>query len=280
MSKVGWSVDRVPPHGLCHASGCLQFAPVTRVRQEVPRKPHQAVRAGFTLIELLVVIGVIGILAGLLLPVVSKAMDRGKGSLCLNNLRQMGIATFLYTDDYGHYPPGRWDGVTQWDLCLGTYVGGNQDPRLPEARTALFSCPSAKIRNVGLALNYSGNPNALKEIKENVGPVRKDELRRPAETILVGDAIQYQPDGNAHAILWGLEANLGSSMYWNNGLLEAGSMPIRVGDDLDGERSTMDPGGANFRYRHDKRVTSLFADGHVERIKKGRVLERQIYTNY
>ena len=64
-------------------------------------------RRGFTLIELLVVIAIIAVLIALLLPAVQAAREAARRAQCINNLKQLGLATANYHDVNNVFPPGR-----------------------------------------------------------------------------------------------------------------------------------------------------------------------------
>lgn len=71
-------------------------------------------RVGFTLIELLVVVAIIAVLIAILLPALQTARESARRAVCLGNLRQIGLAEGLYTNEFGKWPhcqpcPDSWD---------------------------------------------------------------------------------------------------------------------------------------------------------------------------
>lgn len=65
-------------------------------------------RVGFTLVELLVVIAIIGVLVALLLPAIQAAREAARRTQCVNNLRQLAVASLNHHDVYKHFPTGGW----------------------------------------------------------------------------------------------------------------------------------------------------------------------------
>ena len=108
-------------------------------------------RTAFTLIELLVVIAIIAILAAILFPVCAQAREEARQTSCLSNLRQIGVAVMMYTQDYDEIlPQTGWQGV-----CTQPGVAANSNDKYWSGTYAfpiacspyiknwqIFSCPS------------------------------------------------------------------------------------------------------------------------------------------
>ena len=154
---------------------------------------------GFTLVELLVVIAVLAILAALLAPALNKAKAKVRGTVCLNHLKQWGIATHLYALDSDDFltPEGSPNGLstnTGWYITLPRVLGLKPYCDMPWRTNAsaplgdsIWRCPANTNRSNGNNLFHY----CLNEHVDSTGdfdrPIRLGAIPRPAQVVWMFD---------------------------------------------------------------------------------------------
>jgi prepilin-type N-terminal cleavage/methylation domain-containing protein len=221
-------------------------------RKRIPSARRMPQRLGFTLIELLVVIAIIAILAGLLLPVLSRAKDTSKKAQCLSNLHQMGTALLIYADDNGGYIPRAASGGVGplWYKMITPDIGGHGTNDVSSAKVLI--CPSYpdKTSIVGYVVNgwYFSSPADMVG-SEQTTPSKLSIFQQPSQTIYLAD---YEYRAGIPVI-----SNLTTSVLDENDTWSTAHLPY----DSHGNLNTGDVRVA--RARHGNGGNDLmFLDGH------------------
>lgn len=223
-------------------------------RQSQARPPRRA----FTLIELLAVIAIIAILAAFLFPMIGRAVERGKRTQCLSNMRQWGTALTAYlADNTGKFPlEGMQGNVLRlneddaWFNILGPYVDSPslrllcQQFKAPRAgHKTIFMCPSLKMEDIRNSDDQPAVP----------GGANADPVFAYGYNLWLDHASR----AGEHAGVTGFGTNLYVSQI---------TKPSRFA--VFGEVASLgyaNMAGYHLRFRHDgtNTVNIVFADGHA-----------------
>jgi len=196
--KESFTTGFTPLDRLKHLTG---FNPLEIRYKSKPPKNWSLLLTGFTLIELLVVIAIIALLMAILMPALNRAREQGKRTVCLGNLRQLGLAWVLYADDnsgkivnsdvsYEGSPPVytwwvHWpaddDDITieEWEIAI------RKGQLWPYCKTEkLYKCPnSAKERRLTYTIvdsmnGYCGWDDYTPSLKiRNINTIRRTSER-------------------------------------------------------------------------------------------------------
>lgn len=218
------------------------------------------VNNGFSLVELLVVISVIGLLMGILLPVLSSAREQERCVICKSNLKNIGLALRMYLDGYnGKMPsadpyPGKYGQKSQY-WFMNSVLMGNLGIKVLVDKSGELIGPG-KGRSV-LTCPAHGNPDMTRNSPPDY-PTKERQY-----------ALSYMANGTL-----GVSGKALVSMEYRHE--SEYKKPSEAMMFCDGNGTMQTPGTvlydgcpkSNFEYRHRGKVNAIFLDQHIESLEK------------